>query len=94
MHVNPTNPMAQMAFKGATHVAAGRGAGPVHAAQQGTAMIYGLVQRQAAVLAFSDVFLILTYVALAMVPMLLWLGRSRGGAAGGRALNRRQRGTT
>jgi hypothetical protein len=48
-------------------------------------MIYGLVQRQAAVLAFADVFMILTYVALAMVPMLLWLGRSRGGGGAGAA---------
>jgi DHA2 family multidrug resistance protein len=81
MHVNPTNPAAQLAFQGATHVAQAAGAQPVHAEQQATAMIYGLVQRQAAVLAFSDVFVILTYVALAMVPMLLWLGRSRGGTA-------------
>jgi DHA2 family multidrug resistance protein len=82
MHVNPTNPIAQMAFHGATRFAAAHGAPPVGAERQATAMIYGIVQRQAAVLAFADVFMILTYVALAMVPMLLWLGRSRGGAAG------------
>jgi DHA2 family multidrug resistance protein len=82
MHVHPTNPAAQLAFQGATGVAMAGGASPVYAEQQATAMIYGLVQRQAAVLAFSDVFVILTYVALAMVPMLLWLGRTRGGAAG------------
>jgi MFS transporter, DHA2 family, multidrug resistance protein len=81
MHVNPTNPIAQMAFRGATQLAAAHGAPPVGAEQQATAMLYGLVQRQAAVLAFADVFMILTYVALAMVPMLLWLGRSRDGGA-------------
>ena len=81
MHVNPTNPAAQLAFQGATNVAIAGGAPPVHAEQQAAAMIYGLVQRQAAVLAFADVFVILTYVALAMVPMLVWLGRSRDGAA-------------
>jgi DHA2 family multidrug resistance protein len=85
MHVNATNPIAQMAFRGATRLAAAHGAPPVGAEQKATAMIYGLVQRQAAVLAFADVFMILTYVALAMVPMLLWLGRSRGGAAPGAA---------
>jgi MFS transporter, DHA2 family, multidrug resistance protein len=80
-HVNPTNPIAQLAFQGATELAANAGAPPVSAAQQGTALIYGLVQREAAVLAFTDVFVILTLVALAMVPLLLLLGRSRGSVA-------------
>ena len=80
-HVNPTNPMAQLALQKGTELAMNAGAPPVSAAQQATAMIYGFVQRQAAVLAFSDVFVILTFVALAMVPLLLLLGRSRGGLA-------------
>jgi hypothetical protein len=41
-------------------------------------MIYGLVQRQSAVLAFSDVFVILTLVAL---PLIALLGRTRAGMA-------------
>jgi MFS transporter, DHA2 family, multidrug resistance protein len=80
-HVNPLNPLAQLAFQGAAALAASRGAPPVTAEQQATAMIYGLVQRQAAVLAFSDVFLILTFVTVAMIPFLTVLGRTRQGAA-------------
>jgi hypothetical protein len=45
------------------------------------AMVYGLVQRQAAVLAFSDVFVILTLVALMMLPLVGLFGRTRGGMA-------------
>jgi DHA2 family multidrug resistance protein len=77
-HVDPTNPMAQLAFRGATELAMRAGAPPESAAQQATAMIYGLVQREAAVLAFSDVFVILTLVAVAMLPLIVFLGRSRG----------------
>lgn len=77
-HVNPTNPMAQLAFQGGTELAMRAGAPPANAAQQAAAMIYGLVQREAAVLAFADVFVILTFVALAMLPLLVLLGRSRG----------------
>ena len=80
-HVNPTNPMAQLAFQGGTELAMRAGAPPESAAQQATAMIYRLVQREAAVLAFSDVFVILTFVSLAMMPLLLFLGRTRGGPA-------------
>lgn len=81
MHVNPTNPLAQFAFQGATGLALGHGAPPVAAEQQAVGLIYALVQRQAAVLAFSDVFMIITAVSLAMVPLLLLLGRTRGGPA-------------
>jgi DHA2 family multidrug resistance protein len=78
-HVNPTNPIAQLAFQGGTELAMRAGAPPESAAQQAAAMIYGLVQRQAAVLAFSDVFVILTLVALMMLPLIVLLGPSRGG---------------
>ena len=80
MNVNPTNPASQLALQGAGDLAMHAGAPPTTAAEQAMAMIYGLIQREASVLAFSDVFVILTYVALAMVPLLLLLGRSRGGA--------------
>jgi DHA2 family multidrug resistance protein len=80
-HVNPTNPAAQLAFQGGTELAMRAGAPPVSAAQQAAGLIYGLVQRQAAVLAFSDVFVILTLVAVTMLPLIVLLGRSRGGAA-------------
>jgi DHA2 family multidrug resistance protein len=78
-HVYPTNPAAQLAFQGGTELAMRAGAPAESAAQQAVAMIYGLVQRQAAVLAFSDVFVILTLVALTMLPLIVLLGRSRGG---------------
>ena len=77
----PTNPAAQLAFQGGTDLAMRAGAPAESAAQQAVAMIYGLVQRQAAVLAFSDVFVILTFVALAELPLIVLLGRSRGGMA-------------
>jgi len=80
-HVDPLNPAAQQAFQAATALAASHGAPPVAAEQQATAMIYGMVQHQAAVLAFSDVFIILTFASAAMIPLLLFLGRTRVGTA-------------
>jgi DHA2 family multidrug resistance protein len=47
------------------------GSGPGRAGRQAVAMAFGLVQRQAAMLAFVDVFLLLTAMFAALVPLIL-----------------------
>jgi DHA2 family multidrug resistance protein len=49
------------------------GSGLVHAAVQAQQMLYGTVQRQAAMLAFIDDFKMLGVVFFAVIPVLLLL---------------------
>ncbi len=51
------------------------GSGPGRAGRQALAMAFGMVQRQAAMLAFVDVFLLLTAMFVALVPLILIMKR-------------------
>ena len=46
------------------------------AAKKGLAMIYGIVQSQAAILAFNDIYRMLSYLAFAILPLYLVLRRA------------------
>lgn len=82
-HVHPTNPALQRALAGATDMAVAAGNPPAAAGDIAHAMIYRLVRQQAAVLSFSDVFLVLAVFTIASLPFLLMLGKPRiKGAAG------------
>jgi DHA2 family multidrug resistance protein len=76
-HVNPLNRMAELSLQGAQTVARQGGADPFTAADQARAMVYGLIQREATVLAFEDVFRFAGIVALCILPLLLLLGKGR-----------------
>ncbi len=59
-----------------------RGAGPAQAMRRGYAMLNGMVQRQAAILSYIDVFLILCGVFLAIFPLIFIMKRPPRAAAG------------
>ena len=80
-HVDATSPLVQQAFQGAADAAIAGGTAPGGALERGTAMLYRLVQHQSAVLAFGDVFLILTVAAVVLVPLLLLLGKLKASGA-------------
>ncbi|MEA2624290.1 MAG: transporter, family, multidrug resistance protein [Candidatus Binatota bacterium] len=82
-HVDATSPIAQAAIEAAGRIRQHAGVDPYTASQQGLGMIYRLVQREAAVLAFQDVFLVLAVVVLLLLPLILLLGKTRGRATAG-----------
>jgi DHA2 family multidrug resistance protein len=62
-----------------------RGADLATATAQARAAVWGIVQRQAAMLSFTDVFRLLAGLFLALLPLLLLMKNpraGRGGAAG------------
>ena len=57
-------------IEGATGMLVSKGAGAVDAAHQAHGILYGMVQRQAAMLAFLDAFWVMGCVFLAVIPMM------------------------
>ena len=63
----------------------GRGSGPVTSTQQGYLQLWGLVERQAAILSYLDAFLLLAGLFLALVPLIFLMKRPPRTAAAGAA---------
>jgi DHA2 family multidrug resistance protein len=81
-HVNPYNPQAQQMFENMRAALMARGADMATATKQAYAALWGLVQRQASMLAFSQTFWALAVLFLAALPLLLLMKRpAKGGAA-------------
>jgi len=74
-HVTEANPAANRTFSGLQNMWTSAGSGPVLARQQSFAAVWGMVQQQAAMLSFLDIFNIFTLVFLAMIPLILILKR-------------------
>jgi DHA2 family multidrug resistance protein len=69
-HVSSNNPRAGSMLNNLQHMMQGAGADPITALRRGYAMMYGMIERQASMLAFIDTFQMLTLVFLAMLPLL------------------------
>ena len=82
--VTALNPMARAMARGLGMNMAARGSDPAEALRQAYGAIWGMVQRQAAMVSFVDTFLALSVVFLFMLPLLLVMKKpryqSRGGA--------------
>lgn len=70
-HVSVYNPQAQQTLRNLTGMFQARGSPPNIAAQQSYQAVWGMVQQQAAILAYIDVFLILAFVFLGILPLVL-----------------------
>jgi hypothetical protein len=55
----------------------GNGAGPGLADQRAYAAVFGLVEQQAAMRAFLDIFKLVTVVFLLMIPLLLLMRKPK-----------------
>jgi len=77
-HVNPFSLAYQKVVTGFTATFMSAGSNHAGAAQRATGMVYGVVQRQAAMLAFLDNYKMLGVVFLIVLPVLLLLKRPRG----------------
>jgi MFS transporter, DHA2 family, multidrug resistance protein len=54
-----------------------QGADPVQAQQQATALLYGMVQRESAMLAFVELFKLLGIMMLLMIPLVFFMKKSK-----------------
>lgn len=81
-HVTPYDLQTHRALAGLQSAMAARGADPVTAGRQGLAALFGLVQRQATVLSFLDMFRLLTIMFLLAVPLIFLMKKPPKGAGG------------
>jgi DHA2 family multidrug resistance protein len=75
-HVTETNPTYLKMFEGAKEMFIHQGANAVEAATKATTLIYGMVKRQASMLAFIDNFWVLGFIFLAMIPLVLLMKKT------------------
>ncbi|HWR53850.1 MAG TPA: DHA2 family efflux MFS transporter permease subunit [Bryobacteraceae bacterium] len=79
-NVTPFHPGVNAMLEGLRSMWTAAGSGPGLADRQAIAGIYGLVQRQASMLAFVQAFLLLAVVFLLMIPLILIMKRPPRGA--------------
>jgi DHA2 family multidrug resistance protein len=80
-HVTPLNPLATRAWQQMSLV--GSSGNPMTTSQQGLARMYELIQTQAQILSYLDIFRLFAMASLAVIPLVLLMRRSvaKGGAA-------------
>jgi DHA2 family multidrug resistance protein len=69
-HLTPLDGNYQAAMQGLSQTFVQRGADTVQAAHQAQGMLYGLLQQQATMRAFVDVFWVLGVVFLCVIPLV------------------------
>jgi DHA2 family multidrug resistance protein len=70
-HVSPLDTTYQALAQGTAQAFVNHGSSPADAAQQAQAMVYGMVQQHAAMLAFIDDFWVFGLICLAIIPLAL-----------------------
>jgi DHA2 family multidrug resistance protein len=78
-HVDAYSPQARALLDQMRGAFLARGSDAVTAAQQAEAAIAGMVRRQAAMLSFTDVFRVLAFLFVALVPLLALMRSPRAG---------------
>ena len=79
-NVNIYDPASQSIFAQMQDAFMAAGADAVTATNRAYAALFGMVQRQASIVSFVDLFQILGFVFFAMVPLVLLMKRPRSGA--------------
>ncbi len=75
--INPMNPAYHNMINGTTGTLMAHGANAAQATAQAHSMIYGVVERQAAMLAFLDNFKMLGVVFFAIIPIFFLMKRPK-----------------
>ena len=78
-HVNLLSPVTQARLSAMYHLFLSSGAGPAEASLEAKGAVWAMVQRQASMLAYNDVFRFLAGMFLIMLPLLLLLRKPKGG---------------
>ncbi len=76
-HVNPYNPAAGVMLRGMQQVFITHGSDPTDALHQAQGAIFGMVQQQAAMMAYNTAFEILGATFLVMIPFIFLLQRPK-----------------
>jgi DHA2 family multidrug resistance protein len=84
-HVTESNPASRQWIDSLRGMFLSTGSGAGLADGQAYTAVFGMVQRQAAMRAFIDVFLIVAVIFLAMIPLVLIMKRPQAGAGPGAA---------
>ncbi|PYX80712.1 MAG: EmrB/QacA family drug resistance transporter [Acidobacteria bacterium] len=80
-NVTSTSPLVQQMVQGLKGRFVAQGADPVTAIDRAYAALWGLVERQAAMLSYNDVFQVLAIMFLVMFPFILLMRRPKRGGA-------------
>ena len=75
-HLTPYDPRYREMLDGATGMLAAKGASAADAAQQAYGLLYGMVQRQAAMKAFIDSFWVMGCIFLAVIPLMFLMRKT------------------
>ncbi|HEX6895494.1 MAG TPA: DHA2 family efflux MFS transporter permease subunit [Bryobacteraceae bacterium] len=81
-HLTPLDPSYTSRLQALQHALQAAGASPTLAAQQAQAIIYRELLRQSSMLAYVDVFRVLSYLCLALIPLMFFMKRPKPGTAG------------
>jgi DHA2 family multidrug resistance protein len=77
-HVNAANPRTRQMLDGLQQVFISKGSDPATASHQAYVAVWGMVQQQAAMLSYNDVFRFLGWMFLVMVPLILLMKKPQG----------------
>jgi MFS transporter, DHA2 family, multidrug resistance protein len=80
-HVNAANPSTQMALAALRQSFVARGADPVTASHQAQGALWGMLQQQASMLSYNDVFRFLGGMFFALLPLLFLMEKPKGRGA-------------
>jgi DHA2 family multidrug resistance protein len=72
-HVSAYSPATRMTLESLRRMFVAHGSDPTTATQQAHVMVWGMVQRQAAMIAYLDVFRLLTLLLLLAIPLVFLL---------------------
>jgi DHA2 family multidrug resistance protein len=72
-HMTPFDPAYVQALAGTAHMLATRGASAAQSVAEAQGMLYGMLQRQSAMLAFVDSFWVLGVIFLAVIPLMFFI---------------------
>ncbi len=78
-HLSPLDPTYQSTLEAAKHMFLAKGADAAHAAAQAQQLVYGMIQRQASMLAFLDDFRWMAITFLAVIPLMFLMKKMRPG---------------
>jgi hypothetical protein len=84
-HMTPLDPAYQQALEGARQMLMTQGASAADALAQAQGLLYGMMQRQAAMKAFIDNFWMMGMIFLAMIPLMFFMRRTAPGKGAGDA---------
>ena len=78
-HLSALDPTYQATLETAKHMFLAKGADAAHAASQAQQLVYGMIQRQASMLAFLDDFRWMGLTFLAVIPLMFLMKKMRPG---------------